>query len=123
MRVIILGLGNIGSWLANILQNREETFIFDVDPIKYNQFTKVNSIESLHDINCIKPDLIINAVPLGDTIKVFDEVMSLGITDYLFCDVCSIKGSLKKYYQEKNARFVSFQPGGRYPRKQLGPFG
>jgi prephenate dehydrogenase len=110
MKIVILGMGHMGSWLAGELSGQNELAVFDKDRTKLTGLTDLIVLEDLAGIKAFGPTLLINAVTLQNTIPVFDEVLKYLPDDCVISDMASIKGTLNDYYAEKGFKFVSVHP-------------
>ena len=84
-KILILGAGKMGSWMAESLCLDYEVGIYDKDLKKLRYFFKTQRLTNYDEIAEFKPDLLINAVNLENTRQVFKEVIQ-----YL-PDECRIK--------------------------------
>ena len=110
MRIVILGAGHMGSWLANELSKEHEVVVYDTNQAKTKHIKNVQIISDLSELSKIKPDLLINAVSLQNTISAFDSVLEFLGKDCLLVDVTSIKTGLSEYYKKCGLRFISVHP-------------
>lgn len=109
MKIAILGLGHIGSWLAAELGRDHEVAAFDVDVSKAERgsFTR---LDRLDEIGNHHPHLLINAVTLRNTVGAFEDVAHYLEKDCIVCDVASVKGHIVDYYRKAPFPFVSVHP-------------
>jgi len=109
-KILILGAGKMGSWLAESLCLDYEVAIYDKDLNKLKYFFKTKRLVSSYEIHEFEPELMINAVNLHKTIEVFKEVQDLLPKDCIISDIASVKNGLQDYYAKSNRRFVSTHP-------------
>ncbi len=110
MRIVIVGAGNMGSWLVESLCLDYEVGIYDADRSKLKYFFYSRKFLYLEEIHDYSPDILINAVGMEKTIQVFDEVMPYLPEDCIIADITSVKKGLSEYYKNSGRRFVSTHP-------------
>ncbi len=110
MRIVIVGAGNMGSWLVESLCLSYEVGIYDSDRSKLKYFFNSRKFLYLEEIHDFAPDILINAVSLEKTIQVFDEVIPYLPDECIIADITSVKKGLASYYKERGRRFVSTHP-------------
>ncbi|MGC8645219.1 MAG: prephenate dehydrogenase/arogenate dehydrogenase family protein [Thermoplasmata archaeon] len=110
MRATIVGIGRMGRWLASTLREDWEIAVFDTDRGKAGGIDGVKVLSSIGEIRSFEPEILINAVTLGRTISVFQEVTQYLPKECILADIASIKGELPGYYQHSGHRFVSTHP-------------
>jgi prephenate dehydrogenase len=110
MKILILGAGKMGSWFAESLCLDHEVGIYD--PVKERLKYLFNShrLTSYEQFPEFHPDLLLNAVDLQHTRKVFDEVMPYLPETTILSDMASVKNGLQDYYRASGRRFVSTHP-------------
>jgi prephenate dehydrogenase len=109
-KILILGAGKMGSWMAESLCLDYDVAIYDKDLKKLKYFFKTKRLVSSYEIHEFAPELMINAVNLNKTIEAFDETLPLLPDDCIISDIASVKNGLQKYYATKERRFVSTHP-------------
>ncbi|MFH1520751.1 MAG: prephenate dehydrogenase [Candidatus Micrarchaeota archaeon] len=109
MRIAIIGVGKMGSWLAKELSNEHEIALYDSDEKKAKALGIGRVLSELSDIKKFSPELVINAVSLQHTVSAFEK-MEKYLPNCLIVDVASIKGEIPKYYERSGLRFVSIHP-------------
>lgn len=110
MRIVIVGAGNMGSWLVESLCLEYEVGIYDADRSKLKYFFNSRKFIYLEEIHDFMPDMLINAVSLEKTIPVFRELLPYVPDDCILADITSVKKGLADFYQETGHRFVSTHP-------------
>ncbi len=110
MKIVILGMGHMGSWLARELSKHNDLAIFDTDRVKLKPFSDAFILDGLDGIEAFGPELLINAVALQNTVPVFDEALKYVPNGCIISDMASIKGSLDEYYVHSGFKFVSVHP-------------
>lgn len=109
-KILILGAGKMGSWLAESLCLDYDVAIYDKELTKLKYFFKTKRLVSSYEIHKFAPEIMINAVNLHKTIEVFEEVSSLLPEDCILADIASVKNGLQDYYARSGRRFVSTHP-------------
>ena len=109
-KIVVLGAGKMGSWLVESLCLDYDVGVFDQDKTRLKYFFNSHRFLSLDEIRDFQPDLLINAVSLHNTIKVFREIDPYLREDCIIADITSVKNGLQQYYQECGRRFVSTHP-------------
>ena len=110
MRICMIGVGKMGTWLATELGREHEVFVFDIDTDKSHRVRGVTALTDRTQIRSTSPQMLINCVSLQSTIASYREVLSDLPKDCLLCDVASVKGDLPSFYAEAGFRFVSLHP-------------
>jgi prephenate dehydrogenase len=110
MRIVILGAGHMGSWLARELSGENDIAVYDIDENKSAALKNVSRLSHPRTINEFQPDLLVNAVSLQHTIAAFEETSSFLKNDCIICDVASVKGEIPGYYRKAGYRFASIHP-------------
>lgn len=110
MRIAIVGAGNMGSWLVESLCLDFEVGVYDSDRNKMKYFFNSRKFLYLEDLFEFQPDLLINAVSLENTIKVFEEIVPYLDENCIISDITSVKSGLSEFYKLAGKRFVSTHP-------------
>lgn len=110
MKIVILGTGHMGSWLAREFSKSCDVMVFDKERAATEKIRGVMVMEQLKEIETFHPDLLVNAVSLQNTMTAFQEVLPYLTNDCIIGDVASIKGDLGSFYKEGGRRFVSVHP-------------
>jgi len=110
MRIVIIGIGKMGSWLVNELVTDHEVAVYDRNKDRASAIKGATPISDLSAIKKFTPEILINAVSLQNTIKAFEEVLPYLSDDCVICDVASVKGDLPAHYKRYGKRFVSIHP-------------
>jgi prephenate dehydrogenase len=100
----------MGRWLANVLKEEWDIAVYDTEQQKTEGITGVKVLQSVEEIEVFRPNILINAVTLGNTIRVFEEVVPFLPEECILADITSIKGELQNYYQKSGHRYVSSHP-------------
>ena len=110
MRIAILGAGKMGAWLARELGARNEVAIHDVRRDRSESIRKATVLPTIESLSGFRPQLLINAVTLPETVGAFQAAAPRLEAGCLLADVASIKGGLPEYYAGCGFRFVSVHP-------------
>lgn len=110
MKIAIIGMGKMGTWINNSLNESNEVGVFDVNPKRTSVIKNSSILSSLSEIESFHPDLLINAVELGHTIKAFESVSPFLPERCILADIASIKGDLPSHYEKSGHSFVSTHP-------------
>ncbi|MEF9438595.1 MAG: prephenate dehydrogenase/arogenate dehydrogenase family protein, partial [Candidatus Mariimomonas ferrooxydans] len=113
----------MGSWLVDSLCLDYEVGVVDQDKTRLKYFFNSHRFLSFEEIRDFQPDLLINAVSLHNTIRVFREIDPFLPDDCIIADITSVKNGLLEYYRECGRRFVSTHPmfGPTFPSNSTLP--
>ncbi|MBS0011163.1 MAG: prephenate dehydrogenase [Bacteroidales bacterium] len=109
-RILIAGAGNMGSWLAETLCLDYEVGVYDSDPRKLRYLFNTFRFKELDEIVDFKPQLLINATGLKQTIEAFDQILPYIPGDCIISDIASVKNGLEDFYKRCGFAFVSTHP-------------
>ena len=110
MRIVIVGAGNMGSWLVESLCLDYEVGVYDADRSRLKYFFNSRKFLYLEEIHDFAPDLLINAVSLQKTIPVFEELLPYISKECILADITSVKKGLAGFYASLDRPFVSTHP-------------
>lgn len=110
MKIAVLGAGKIGAWLARQLAGDHDVAVHDLDPARAASIGGAVWSPSVEDLTAARPEILVNAVGLSETVAAFRAVAPALDPGCLIADVASIKGGLPDYYAECGRRFVSVHP-------------
>jgi prephenate dehydrogenase len=110
MNIAILGAGKMGAWLARELAPDNIVAVHDLDPAKAGTVRGVAWLSSLAELAEVRPDMLLNAVSLPETVHAFQSAAPRLAEDCLLADVASIKADLPAFYAGCGRRFVSVHP-------------
>jgi prephenate dehydrogenase len=110
MKIVILGAGHMGKWLASELIKDHEVGVYDTDPARTAELPRVRVIGEPNRLRTFKPDILINAVSLRNTVAAFEAAAPHLPSHCLLCDVASVKGQIPAYYRGSGFRFASVHP-------------
>jgi len=110
MKVMIIGAGKMGSWFARELARTNDVAVYDKWYTKKWEIKSFKVFDEISNIKTFKPELLLNAVSLKDTVPAFKEVISFVEKGCIIADIASIKGELKNFYKTCAFDFVSMHP-------------
>ena len=110
MKIAIIGAGKMGSWLAQLMAETNDTALYSRSADKLKALGKVKPLINFDQLKKFAPDLLINCVSLQHTKEVFEQVMPYLPKTCILSDITSVKNDLNEYYQLKGMRFVSTHP-------------
>ncbi len=110
MKIAIIGAGNMGKWLVEELCLNHEVAVFDATHSRMKYLFNAHRLMNIKDIESFNPDMLINAVSLQYTYQAFEDVLPFLNKSCILVDIASVKNGLKKFYEEKNFRFISVHP-------------
>lgn len=110
MRILIMGAGKMGTWLADALCTKHNLAIFDSNIEKLKFIFNTERLTKLDEVTAFDPELLINAVNLKNTIVAFKEILPYLPKSCIISDIASVKNGIQKYYEESGFRFTSTHP-------------
>ena len=110
MRIAVVGAGNMGAWLVESLCLDFEVGVYDADRNKLKYFFNSRKFLYQEELFEFEPDILINAVSLENTIRVFEELIPFLSESCILADITSVKNGLSKFYKDSGRRFVSTHP-------------
>ncbi len=100
----------MGAWFIDSLCLDYEVAVYDIEKKRLRYLFNCQRMTSLDEIREFAPEMVINAVNLQLTIKVFEEVLPYLPEDCLLSDITSVKTPLREFYLNSSRRFVSTHP-------------
>jgi prephenate dehydrogenase len=110
MKILILGAGKMGTWFADELCLNYTVAVFDKIPQKLKYLFSTERFTTYDEIKNFKPNLVINAVNIKDTVQAFKEIMDYLPKDCIISDICSVKNGVSEFFKNSGFRFVSTHP-------------
>lgn len=110
MKILVVGVGKMGSWFVESLCLDYEVAAFDTDFTRLKYLFNTLKLVSYEEIRTFEPAMVINAVNLEKTRTVFHELLPYLKEDCIIADITSVKNGLNDFYQQINHRFVSTHP-------------
>jgi prephenate dehydrogenase len=109
-KILVVGAGNMGSWLVEALCLDHEVGIYDVEKHRLKFFFNSHRFVKPEEIKDFAPELMINAVSLQYTFDAFEKIIPFLPADCIISDIASVKTGLLEYYKSKGMRFASTHP-------------
>jgi prephenate dehydrogenase len=109
-KILVLGAGRMGAWFVDSLCLEYDVAVFDVDIKKLKYLFNCHRLTKYDEISEFAPDMVINAVSLQLTVKVFNEIMPYLPKECILSDITSVKIPLREFYLNSGRRFVSTHP-------------
>ena len=100
----------MGSVFTDLLSFDHEVAVYDIDPKRLRFMYNTQRFTSMEEIDAFEPELVINAVSLKYTLKVFDEVIPHLPKSCILSDISSVKTGFKEYYEKSGFHYVSTHP-------------
>ena len=100
----------MGSFFTDLLSFDHEVAVYDIDPKRLRFMYNTQRFTSMEEIDAFEPELVINAVSLKYTLKVFDEVIPHLPKSCILSDISSVKTGFKVYYEKSGFHYVSTHP-------------
>lgn len=110
MKILILGAGKMGAFFTDLLSFEHEVAVYDIDAKKLRFMYNTLRFTSVDELDSFEPELVINAVSLKYTLKVFDEIIPHLPKTCILSDISSVKTGFKDYYESTGMRYVSTHP-------------
>jgi prephenate dehydrogenase len=110
VKIAVLGAGHMGRWLVSELARENKVCIYDVDRVRTSGLPFVKALADIGELDAFKPDILINAVSLQNTVAAFEAAVPHLPAYCLLCDVASVKGEIPAYYRTGKFRFASVHP-------------
>ena len=110
MRILILGAGKMGAFLADVLSPIHEVAIFDQDRTKLRFLFNTIKISDKEEIRDFNPEIVINAVTIKYTIEAFESILDYISPNCILSDIASVKTGLHEFYLESKHPFASTHP-------------
>lgn len=100
----------MGAFFTDLLSFEHEVAVYDIDAKKLRFMYNTLRFTSVDEIDSFEPELVINAVSLKYTLKVFDEIIPHLPKACILSDISSVKTGFKDYYESTGMRYVSTHP-------------
>lgn len=100
----------MGSFFLDLLSFEHETAVYEKTPERLRFTFNTLRFTSMKEIEEFKPELVINAVTVKNTITAFEEVIPHLPEDCIISDIASVKTGLKDFYTQCGRRYVSTHP-------------
>lgn len=110
MKILIMGAGKMGSFLADALSFDHEVAMFEVNPDKLKFTYNVVRMSDPEEIRTFDPELVINAVTVKYTIPAFKKLLPYISDSCIISDIASVKTGLKEFYESVKQPYASSHP-------------
>jgi len=100
----------MGSWLAAELAENGPIGIHDRDAGRMASVSGAVRLERPADLAGFRPELLINAVGIGDTVEAFQSIESYLPPECILADLATIKSPVFKYYEDCPFPHASVHP-------------
>jgi len=110
VKILIIGAGNMGSWLVEALCLEHEVAVFDTDKKKLKFLFNSHRLTQLSEISNFQPELVINSVSLQYTFAAFESILPYLPQTCIISDIASVKNGLFDFYKKSGFRFASIHP-------------
>ncbi len=100
----------MGSFFTDLLSFEHETAVLDTAPERLRFMYNTLRFTSLDEVDDFRPELVINAVTLKQTLPVFREALPHLPADCIISDIASVKTGLRDFYESCGRRYVSTHP-------------
>lgn len=110
MKILIVGAGNMGAWLVEVLCLDYEVGVFDTDKKRMKFLFNSHRFTHPEEILAFAPNLMINAVSLQHTFTAFETVLPFLPQECILSDITSVKTGIQEFYLKSGHRFVSTHP-------------
>ncbi|MDW7759396.1 MAG: hypothetical protein SCM96_02015 [Acidobacteriota bacterium] len=98
MRIAVMGIGHMGRWLASGLARDAEVGVHDSDTGRMASVPGAARLEHPAELAGFRPDLLVNAVGIGDTVSAFRAVEPFLPPGCILTDIATIKSPVFEYY-------------------------
>lgn len=110
MRILIIGVGKMGSFFSDLLSFKHSVAVFETNPQRLRFTYNVRRMSSPDEIADFDPQLVINAATVKYTLEAFRMVMPYIGKECILADIASVKTGLPEFYAECGHPFVSTHP-------------
>lgn len=110
MKIVILGAGKMGMFLADTLCLEHDVAVYARRPEKLRYCLNVRRFTAMEEIREFEPQLLINCVTIKNTLPAFEQVLPYLPKDCMLSDIASVKTGLPEFYAASGHRFVSTHP-------------
>jgi prephenate dehydrogenase len=109
-KILVLGAGRMGAWMVESLCLDFEVAVYDIDKNKLKYLFNTHRLTTHEEIREFAPELVINAVSLQYTVRVFEEILPFLPESCMLSDITSVKIPLREFYLNLGRKFVSTHP-------------
>ncbi len=110
MKILIMGAGKMGSFFTDLLSFDHEVAVYEKDTKRMRFTYNCLRLTKLEEVRDFKPELVINAVTVKNTLPAFREILPMLPPNCIISDIASVKTGLKDYYDQCGMPYVSTHP-------------
>ncbi|MDO4497738.1 MAG: prephenate dehydrogenase/arogenate dehydrogenase family protein, partial [Bacteroidales bacterium] len=110
MRILILGAGKMGMFLADTLCMEHDVAVYARRAESLRYCLNVRRFLTMEEIEEFNPELLINCVTIKNTLTAFEQVLPHIGKDCVLSDIASVKTGLPEFYANCGHRYVSTHP-------------
>jgi len=110
MKITVLGAGNMGGWFVRMLSRNHQVGVMDIDTTRAEKLRPAEVLPDFASVGSFRPDLLINAVSLRNTLGAFEAVLPHLPRECMISDIASVKGGIPEFYARSPFRFASAHP-------------
>lgn len=110
MKIVILGAGKMGLFMADTLCMDHDVAVYARHPEKLRYCLNTRRFTTMEEIKEFDPDLLINAVTIKNTLTAFEQVLPYVGPKCMLSDIASVKTGLPEFYAASGHPFVSTHP-------------
>lgn len=110
MKIVILGSGKMGMFLADTLCMDHDVALYARHPEKLRYCLNTRRFTKLEEIRDFEPELLINCVTIKNTLPAFNQVLPYLKKECVLSDIASVKTGLPEFYAQSGHRYVSTHP-------------
>ncbi|ROT15215.1 prephenate dehydrogenase [Muribaculaceae bacterium Isolate-105 (HZI)] len=110
MRILIMGVGKMGSFFSDLLSFTHEVAVYDPDPQRLRFTYNAQRFSDLDEIDGFHPEMVINAATVKYTLDAFKAVLPHIDRSCILSDISSVKTGLPEFYAGCGHPFVSTHP-------------
>ena len=100
----------MGSFFTDLLSFDHETAVLDTDARRLRFMYNTLRFTSPDEVDAFRPELVINAVTLEQTLPVFRTMLPHLPEDCILSDIASVKTGFREFYAGCGRRYVSTHP-------------
>jgi len=110
MKIVILGVGKLGKWFVCNLREEHKVGVYDKNIERPRRLLDVSVFRKLSEIKDFRPEILINAVNIQDTVSAFESAVPYLPERCILSDLMSVKGKISEYYSRCGFCFASIHP-------------
>lgn len=110
MKIVILGAGKMGMFMADTLCLNHDVAVYARRAESLRYCLNVRRFLSMEEIRDFEPELLINCVTIKNTLPAFEQVLPYLPQSCMLSDIASVKTGLPEFYAASGHRYVSTHP-------------